>query len=235
MLQQVLYICKIVKYIYTLLASAIITTSACTSQKIVKPLEKGQQQVSANLGGPLIGFGGLTIPVPLTSVNYARGITDSLTIHGSLQTTSLIYKTIQLDAGATYGILQPKGWKPGLSVSGSLNVLTDMREGNARLYPQLDANLYWEYGSDNFMYLGSTNWIELVGTKAHEQTQEKRILSGIQFGNTWVTPKWSFTAESKWLAPTRSSLYSVVDYKSYSLAGEPRGAVGIYFGIARRF
>ncbi len=223
------------KSIYIYLIFAMLTASACTSQKIVKPLEKGEQQVSANLGGPLIGFGGLTIPIPLTSINYARGLSDSLTLHGGLQTTSLLYKTIQLDAGATYGILECHGWKPGLSVSGSLNFLADMREGNASLYPQLDANLYWDYGKSHFMYVGSTNWIELRGTKAHGRTQEKRLLTGIQFGNTWVTDKWSFTAESKWLAPTRSSLYSVVDYKSYNFGGEPQGAVGLYFGIARRF
>lgn len=222
------------KYINILIAIALFT-SACTSQKIVKPLDRGQQQISANLGGPLIGFGGLIIPIPLTSINYARGLSDSLTLHGGLQTTALLYKTIQLDAGVTYGLLECHGWKPGLSVSGSLNFLADMREGNARLYPQLDANLYWDYGKNHFMYVGSTNWIELRNTKAHDRPQEQRLLTGIQFGNTWVTNKWSFTAESKWLAPTRSSLYSVVDYKSYNIGGEPRGAVGIYLGVARRF
>ena len=201
----------------------------------MKPLDRGQQQVSANLGGPLIGFGELTIPIPLTSISYARGLSDSLTIHGGLQTTSLLYKTIQLDAGVSYGILKPKGYIPGLSISGSLNFLADMREGNPSLYPQIDANLYWDYGKSHFMYVGSTNWIELRGIKAHERPQEKRLLTGIQFGNTWTTAKWGFTAESKWLAPSRSSLYSVVNYKSYNFGGEPKGAVGVYFGVARRF
>ena len=223
------------RYIYYLFLATLLSASACTTQKIVKPLDRGQQQVSANLGGPLIGFGGLTIPIPLSSINYARGLTDSLSIHAGLQTTSLLYKTIQLDAGVTYGILKPDAWKPGLSVSGSLNFLADMREGNLSLYPQLDANLYWDYGKSHFMYVGSTNWIELRGTKAHERTQQKRLLTGIQFGNTFTTSKWNYTIESKWLAPTRSSLYSVVNYKSYNFGGEPKGAVGIYFGVARKF
>lgn len=208
---------------------------ACTSQKIVKPLLEGEQQVSLNLGGPLIDFGGLTIPIPLTSVNYARGMSDKLTIHTGLHTTSLLYRTFQLDFGATCSVLENKGWVPGISVSSSLNFLSDMRRGNINIYPQVDANIYWDYGNNHFMYVGSTNWIELNNTKAHDRPQEKRLLSGIQFGNTWNSEKWSYTAESKWLAPTRSSLYSVVEYKTYSWRGNPKGAVGIYFGIARRF
>ena len=219
----------------TLSACLLLGVSACTSQKIVKPLHRGEHQVSANLGGPLIGFAGTTIPIPLTSINYARGLSDSLTVHGGLQTTSLLYKTIQLDAGATYGLLKPSGWKPGLSVSGSLNFLSDMRAGNPSIYPQLDANLYWDYGKSHFMYVGSTNWIELRGAKAHGENQDTRVLTGIQFGNTFSKNKWSYTIESKWLAPARSSLYSVVNYKSYNLAGEPRGAVGMYLGVARKF
>ena len=215
--------------------SIALVAVSCTSQKIVRPLETGEQQVSANLGGPLIGFGGLTIPVPLTSVNYARGLSDSLTIHGGLQTTSLLYKTLQVDAGATYGLLKPDGWKPGLSASASLNFLTDFREGNPKLYPQLDANAYWDYGTNHFMYVGITNWIEFSATMTDGQEQRKQILSGIQFGNTFTTEKWNYTLESKWLAPTRNSGDLVVDYRSYKLNGESRGAVGIYVGIARRF
>lgn len=208
---------------------------ACTTQKIVKPLQKGQQQVSANLGGPLIGFAGTTIPIPLTSINYARGLQDNITLHGGLQTTSLLYRTLQIDAGVTYGLFQANGWTPGLSLSGSLNFLSDFRENNSKVYPQLDANIYWDYGNEHFMYFGSTNWVELSKSKAHSEIQEKRWLTGIQFGNTWVLEKWNLTAESKWLAPTRSSLNSVVDYKTYSWNGVPRGAVGIYLGFARKF
>ncbi|MEY2923730.1 MAG: hypothetical protein RLZZ337_270 [Bacteroidota bacterium] len=216
---------------------SIITflAASCTSQKIVRPLQEGEQQVSANLGGPLIGFAGAVIPVPLTSINCAKGISDSLTLHGGIQTTSLLYKTLQLDAGATYGFIKPDGWKPGLSASGSLNFLTDFREGNPKIYPQIDVNAYWDYASNNFMYLGITNWIEFQQTMTDGQEQRKQLLSGIQFGNTFSTEKWNYTIESKWLAPTRNSTNLVVDYRSYKLGGESRGAVGIYVGFARKF
>lgn len=205
----------------------------CVPQKIVKPLQTGQKQLNASIGGPLIAFAGTTIPIPLTSINYAQGVTDSLTFHGGLQLTSLAYKTIQLDAGATYGIIKPKGWQPGLSASGSLNVLTDLRETAFRIYPQLDVNAYWDYGQNHFMYFGVTNWIELNGNRAHEEEQNQQILSGIQFGNTFTQGKWSFTLESKWLAPTRNTRNLTIDYKTYQLGGEPKGAVGVYFGITK--
>ena len=212
-----------------------IASASCTTQKVVRPLQEGEQQISGNLGGPLIGFAGTVIPIPLTSVNYARGLSDSLSIHGGLQTTSLLYKTLQVDAGATYGFLKPDGWKPGLSASASLNFLSDFREGNPKLYPQIDANAYWDYGTDNFMYLGVTNWIEFSKTMADGQEQRKHVLSGIQFGNTFSTEKWNYTIESKLLAPTRNTTNLVVDYRNYKFSGESKGAVGVYIGIARKF
>lgn len=213
----------------------LVVLGACTSQRVVKPLNQGSSQIQANLGGPLIGFAGTTIPIPLTSVGYAYGLRDSLTLHGGVQLTNLAYQNLHLDAGATYGFLRPKGWLPGFSGSLSLNYLTDFREANSRLYPQIDANMYWDYGTSHFMYFGITNWIEVSSSRAHNEPIEQRLLSGFQFGNTFTTNKWNYTIESKWLAPTRNSNDLVVDYKTYSLGGERKGAVGLYFGISRNF
>ena len=214
---------------------ALIVWSSCNTQRIVKPLEKGNHQIQANLGGPLIGFAGTTIPIPLTSVGYAYGLTDSLTIHSGVQLTNLAYQNLQYDLGLTYGFLKPNGWIPGLSGSMALNYLRDFRQGNQALYPQLDANLFWDYGNNHFMYLGTTNWIEFGSNRSHNEPIEQRLLSGIQFGNTFCTDKWNFTIESKWLAPTRNSNNLSVDYKTYSISGERKGAVGLYFGISRNF
>lgn len=217
------------------LASLLVLANACTSQRIVRPLEKGQSAVSAHLGGPLIGFAGTTIPIPFTSLSYAKGITDSLTVFGGTQLTNLAYQNLHLALGAAYGILKPNGWIPGVSLSATLNFLSDFRQFNARLYPQLDANVYWNYGTDHLMYVGTTNWVELNNTRAHNETQEKRLLSGIQFGNTFSTKKWMYTIDSKWLAPSRNTNDLTINYKTYSFGGEPKGAVGLYFGITRKF
>jgi hypothetical protein len=223
------------KVIPLLFICGLAAWSSCTTQRIVKPLDRGTSQVQANFGGPLIGFAGTTIPIPLTSVGYAYGVTDSLTIHTGLQLTNIAYQNLHYDVGATYGFLKPNGWAPGISSSISLNYLRDFRQGNQRIYPQLDANLFWDYGERHFMYLGTTNWIEMSSNLAHNEPIESRFLSGIQFGNTFSTPKWNYTIESKWLAPTRNSNDLTVDYKTYSIGGERKGAVGLYFGISRNF
>lgn len=220
------------KWIYV--TFLIVVAQACTVQQVVKPLEKGKKQVSGNFGGPLIGFAGTTIPIPLTSIGYAQGISDSITLHANLQLTSIAYKNIHLNTGATYGLLKPNGWKPGISTSVSANILTDVRIGNWSVYPQIDINSYWDY-NNHFMYFGLTNWIELSGNKAHNEEQQKRMLTGIQFGNTWNTNKWSYSIESKWLAPTRNTEDLTINYKTYRFNNEPKGAVGIYFGLARKF
>jgi hypothetical protein len=57
----------------------IFGAQSCAPSRIVKPLEKGEQSLTANLGGPLIKFGSAPIPIPLTSVMYARGISNKTT------------------------------------------------------------------------------------------------------------------------------------------------------------
>lgn len=213
----------------------IIFLASCSVQRVVKPLSEKQVQVQATLGGPLIGFSGTTIPTPLSSLGIAYGLNANISLFGGIHTTSLAYQDLQLDIGITHGFMEANGWKPGISGSFSLNPILDFRDNNFRIYPQLDLNVYWDYADKHFMYLGTTNWIEMRNALAHGFEQDKHWLSGIQFGNTFNTDKWAFTIESKWLAPTRNTESLIVDYKTYSVGGEKKGAVGLYLGIARSF
>ena len=40
------------------LLSVLIALFSCNSSRIIKPLDKGETQIGANLGGPLISMGG---------------------------------------------------------------------------------------------------------------------------------------------------------------------------------
>ncbi len=44
----------------------------CAPTRFVKPLDKNQNAISANLGGPLIHFGKAVTPIPFTSFMYGR-------------------------------------------------------------------------------------------------------------------------------------------------------------------
>lgn len=204
---------------------------ACAPARFVKPLARGEKAVSFNLGGPLIGFAETTIPMPLTALSGAYGFTDNLTGFAGLHTTALAFGVIQTDIGVVRGLSTPAGLRPGISVSPVANLMLDTWEGKFKFYPQLDLNAYWHLGPrESFLYLGSNNWFELAGTRAHGERQQTHWLANFQSGYTFVRPKMNYTIELKYLAPFHPNKNVVVDYRG--IGGN--GAVGAYFGVSRK-
>src|SRR5688500_4123785 len=98
----------------SLLVSLIFS---CAASRFVKPREEKQSAVSANLGGSLFEFGGITIPMPLTSITYGYGLKEKTTLFGSLHTTSLLFGVGQIDLGAVHEFKSQDGWIPAITVS----------------------------------------------------------------------------------------------------------------------
>ena len=106
---------------------------SCAPSRFVEPLSKNQQAVSFNIGGSLIDYGGATIPVPLTSLTYAYGLSNKLTAFGSLHTTSLIFNNLQTEVGVLSQIRGQENYIPGLSSALALNYITELSLGNSKL------------------------------------------------------------------------------------------------------
>lgn len=203
---------------------------SCAPTRIVKPLEKNQKAINISAGGPLIGLGNLVIPIPLTSFTYAQGITNNITVLGSLHTTALLYGVFQGEIGVTTKIYYNDSLKFGISASPVLNFAIDKWEWNKKIWPQLDFNFHWSY-KRNLFYLGCSNWIELSSTKAHGEEQTTRWLYNPHLGYIFNSNKWSFNAETKLIAPNINRLPNAVDYKGFGSTG----AIGIYVGVTRYF
>jgi hypothetical protein len=205
---------------------------SCAPSLVVRPLQKGEKQVSANLGGPLMGFAGTTIPIPLSAVSYAQGVSDKVTLFGGLHTTALIYGVIQTDIGACVNVYHPDSSQFGLSINPVVNIAYDKWEGNFKLWPEVDINAYWEFNpKKSFTYIGISNWFELSSKRAHEETQENRWLINPHIGYTYVRKKWNYNFETKWLVPNVDTKPNVVDYKGVN----GKGGIGIYFTFTRKF
>ncbi len=207
--------------------------SSCSTSRVIKPLAKGEQQISASLGGPLIKFGGLIIPIPYTSIAYARGIDSNLSVFGGLHTTSLLFGNLQTDIGATYQICKQKNKIPAFTVSPVLNTIYGFSASKLKLYPELNLNTYWEYGKKrkNLVYASVSNWFVLNKSKAYQQPQKARWIPSFIIGNTWNKTKWAYTIEMRLLAPSYSNQKLVVDYATPM----NNGAFGLYFGLTRKF
>jgi hypothetical protein len=217
---------------FLLVGLGLMLIQSCAPSRVVRPLEKGQKNISANLGGPLIGFAGTTIPMPLTSISYAQGVSDDVTLFGGFHTTSMLYGVIQTDIGACYNLYHPDSSQFGVSVNPVINFAFDTWEGNAKLWPEVDINAYWEFKpKKSFMYVGASNWFELSGTKAHDEVQENRWLFNPHMGYTYVRNKWNYNVETKYLVPNVDTEPNAVDYRG--VAG--KGAIGVYFTFIRKF
>ncbi len=216
----------------------ILLLASCAPSRFVEPLDKNQWAVGANVGGPMIGFGGAVIPVPLTAIEVGYGIDTNLTVHGGLHTTALLFGNIQLDAGATYQFIEQRRFIPNVSVSPGFNLTTyvsnvDANDVRTKFWPTLDVNAYWNYGQRrNYFYAGFNNYFELSKTMANDQAQAHPWLFSPQIGHITKgkNRSWELTTELKFLAPNVQNTYAFVPYRS--LLGK-YGATGVYLGFRK--
>ncbi|MCF8254759.1 MAG: hypothetical protein K9I36_11120 [Bacteroidia bacterium] len=204
---------------------------ACAPSRIVKPLAKGEQAVGANIGGPLISFGGLPIFIPYTSAFYAKGLNNKTTAFGSLHLTSLAFGVFQTDIGICQELYYNTKLRLGFSANPALNFAIDRWEWKAKLWPQLDFNLHKELGSNKLIYAGLCNWFELSKTRAHGEEQAKQWFASPQLGFQYSPKKWTYGIETKWVGMGVPNQPNVVDY----MGPNHKGAIGVYFQFVRRF
>lgn len=213
--------------------SALLLFISCAPARFIIPLKQGEHAVGFNLGGHLIDYKGIIIPTPMTSVYYGYGFDSNFTFYAGLHTTSLAFGNFQTDFGAVFNLLQQKRWTPGLSVTPCINFILNPKWGDVRLWPQLDANIYWAYTKHkHYAYLGISNWFELSYSRAHNQPIEDYWFINPQIGHVFKIKSLNIGLELKFLAPSHINTYAFVPYKS--LTGQ-YGANGIYFYIAKRF
>ena len=205
---------------------------SCAPTRFVKPLKKEEKVMGFNFGGPLIKFSGLKIPIPYTSIYAGYGWKDKTTLHGGFHLTALAYKTLQFDFGITHAIHDQNGKIPGVSINGTLNVMTSLRDAATRFYPALEANAYWEYSNDKWMsYIGTSNWIDLQKGKRISEKTHQYILPTFHIGQSFRWKKMEVSLEYKYLVPWHENKNSTVDF----VVIHDKGANGLYLNLKRSF
>jgi len=205
---------------------------SCAPTRFVKPLEKDQKAVGFNFGGPMIKFGGLKIPIPYTSVYAGYGWKEKTTLHGGFHITAVAYKTLQFDFGITQSLLNQKGKIPGISVNGTVNLMTSLRDGATRIYPQLEANAYWEYSENKWMtYIGTSNWIDLNKNARKTPENHQYFLPNFHIGQSYRWKRMALSLEYKYLVPDNENQNSIVDF----VVINNKGANGIYLSLKKTF
>jgi len=217
---------------YAIFCSILLFIAAisCAPVRTVVPLEKGETHVSASLGGPLIKFSGMVIPVPLTSVNVSYGLKENLTLNGALHTTSLLFGVIHLEATTTCAFHTYNSGNSGFSGTAGYYFMIDTWEGKSRLFPNLDLNAYTMYGEKKHLLYGSFTFLWDISQKKSGKFSDV-IIPSFTMGHTWKREKMNYSLELKYLSFLKSNMNIAVDYVSPT----HRGALGIQFGVTRKF
>ena len=212
-------------YVFIFLA---LTVLSCAPSRVIEPLSKNQQALSFNIGGSLIDYGGTTIPIPLTSLTYAYGLSNNLTAFGSLHTTSLIFNNLQTEVGVLSQIRGQENYIPGLSSVLALSYITELSLGNSKLWPQIDGNAYWNLNNNKHrLHLGYSIWID-----TNMIDKNKIGIINPHLGYAYKIKFWEIGAELKFLAPSYDNTKVFLPYQSFT--GD-KGAIGVYFNISKRF
>ncbi|MEO6637056.1 MAG: hypothetical protein ABIN25_02195 [Ginsengibacter sp.] len=210
----------------------IVCITSCAPTRFVKPLNKNEQAVNLSLGGPVIGFKDISIPVPFVTATYGYGVDSALTAFGSLNVTSAFYGNAQIEIGIVKRIVQQHNSLPGISITPVANIIYRNKDAS-KVYPQVDINAYWDYNKGrNFFYAGLSNWFELSSKKAYDIKQDNHWFLSPMIGEYFVRKRWSMNGELKIVAANIASQKTVADYKT-PLGNN--GALGIYVGYTKKF
>ena len=210
----------------------LLLLSACSTSRVVKPLDEGKLSFSADAGGPIFNYKGNDIPMPLSSVSMAYGLNRDHTLFTGLHTTQLVYGVGHVDIGMVRSLYRPSFNVPGFSITPAVNFMLDKWERHFKLYPSVDINAYWDvFDRRDYFYVGMSNWFELARERAHGEDQPNFWIPSLHTGYTLVTGRMNYTLEAKYLAPLHSNEDIVVDY----LSPTDNGAVGVYMRVSVTF
>jgi hypothetical protein len=208
----------------------IFGLASCSPVTLVKPLEKNQMAFLASLGGPMIVFSNVPIPIPFCNAGFSYGINARVTASAQLGLTSLAFGVIQMDPGILYGIRIPENnHQIGISAFLKTHLLLDKWEGNFRWYPETGIQAYKEWDR-NMVYAGASGWFE-TRFPAEKRAAENMWVPMLNLGYTRQKTKWNLTAEAKWIAPNINKGKIVVDF----IGPGTNGALGLYVGLVKKF
>lgn len=209
-----------------LLLTLALTSAACATTQLARPVGRGNIRVSATLGGPLVKFGGAPVPLPITTVGAAYGISDLVDVHAEVHPTAAAFGIAGLSAGAA---LHPiASHRSALTIGASIKAFGNGDDGV--LFTDL-----WIAGGGRvarWLWLGGGlhNGLRMVGSATlREQTAWAPTLFGL--ASFLVSRRVAIDVEARWYAMSSCGRCVAPDYYPIGDAG----ALGLLLGVAYQF
>lgn len=207
--------------------------AACSTVHGVRPLGKGAVAVEGSLGGPIVHVFDAPIPLPLSTVGVAVGVTETTDVHAAWHTTAAaMFGLPGADVGVSQQLLAQSGARPRVMADLTLvgvggDVAEDHgSEGGFRLFAQPTATAAWDWGKRK----RHTGYGSLTGFL--QPFPEFAALGAVAVGNQWgVGEVLTLRTELKWIQPWESSAPLTPDY----ITPGQLGALSAQIGLGLRF
>jgi hypothetical protein len=209
-----------------------LSLCSCSSVRQVRPLDKGESSITFSVGGPITQVGKVTVPLPLLSVGYNRGIiAERLDIETGLHLTQLLFGILDIEAGVNVRPLLAKAGRPGITITPKFFFMTDFKPASARFYPDLGLTLYWDIKQTVYIYTGLENFFELATTRDDRNKQKNNWLIapflGVDVGNN----DWQLQVEGRLYTPNLSNRGK----PTKNIGFGDQGALGVFLGVNHAF
>jgi hypothetical protein len=218
-----------------LAAACILCLAGCSTLRQITPLDKGEQRIGVEVGGPLITSLGFPMLIPMISVDYAYGITDSFTAGAAVHVTPLIFGLEGMgEVFATCGLVRQAGLIPSVSAGLDTILLSDFTTSFYAL-PELNAIVSWKVANALSLYSGAAVMVNFY-PKTAGLPMDNAIAPGVPIGLVPSFPlgmqltlgRFQLSAESRIIEPFTDNKGLVLSYVGLG----DHGAIGVYLSAS---
>lgn len=204
-----------------LLPLSAVLISSCGVTQPVRVIDQGTTQAAVSLGGPLIPFGGMTVPTPYLNLGLIHGYKENLTITGNIHATMAIFKNAAFDLGAATRLARESNGWPELTAKGQLYVFSDLERFDAtRIFPMVSLNASYLLGQTTLAYAGVDQMIQF-----NKPQYFVAPFAGTQLS---LSDRSALQVELKWMAANVNTAHGVL--RGTGSVGD-HGNIGVFFGL----
>ena len=196
------------KHFYVFLLLTVLFCS-CSTVRQVEPLSINEHELSLSAGGPLFANLGPPIPVPMVSLSYQYGLTDAVSVGGSVQLTPAVFGLFGfVELNSTLGIIKQWNLLPSLSASVNLHMMSNFE--SFFLFPEIALVPSWRLNQHILLYIGGGGMLNLYPQKAGGIEREYLFIPDFFTGVLLTFGQWDFSAELKLLQPFKDTTLGIL-------------------------
>jgi hypothetical protein len=215
-----------------------LVLTGCATTHLARPVGQGNTRVNLSLGGPMVKLGGTPIPIPLTTVGVAHGMSDALDVHADLHPFVALFSPGEdINGNRSAPVLGADlglAWHPierhrtALTVGGALYGFSN----------RADAIVFGDLWIGTGVY--ATRWLWLSAglhnqlriAASDRELRERPLWAPTAYAQVgFVLGRVQLDLEGRWYSFTQNGHRTAPDYFPI---GE-LGALGVLFGVSYQF